>query len=53
MNFWNETTPDRVAVIDVNGTSYTVRELTERAHRTAHLLRESGLRDGDTVAVML
>lgn len=55
MNFWHavSASPEALAVTDVDGTRYTVRQLTERAHRAAHLLQASGLRHGDVVAVML
>jgi fatty-acyl-CoA synthase len=47
-------TPDRPAVIiHPAGTIVTFKEMEERANRLAHLFRDAGLVEGDTVAVLM
>jgi long-chain acyl-CoA synthetase len=48
-----EADPDRIAVIDVDGSRTTFGELRALADRIAHGLRAQGLVEGDTVAVAL
>lgn len=45
--------PDRVAVVDVDGSSTTYGELARRVDRLSHAFAARGLRPGDTVAAML
>ncbi|MEU8204859.1 AMP-binding protein [Streptosporangium sp. NPDC049046] len=45
--------PDRVAVIDTDGTSMTFGELARRVNQLSRALRESGLRPGECVVAML
>lgn len=45
--------PERVGVVDATtGERYTYRELDRRANRTARLLREHGVEDGERVAAI-
>jgi long-chain acyl-CoA synthetase len=55
LGFWEiaDADPDRVAVVDVDGSTTTFGELRDLAHRIAHGLRACGLGTGDTVAVAL
>ena len=47
-------TPDKIAIVMAgSGRSYTFAEYEAQANRVAHLLRELGLRTGDTVALVL
>jgi long-chain acyl-CoA synthetase len=48
-----EVDPDRIAIIDVDGSQTTFGQLRELADRIAHGLRAQGLAEGDTVAVVL
>ncbi|MFH9817795.1 amino acid adenylation domain-containing protein [Streptomyces sp. NPDC017230] len=48
-----ETEPGRTAVVRTTGDTTTYGELAHAARRTAALLRENGVREGDTVAVTL
>jgi fatty-acyl-CoA synthase len=46
-------TPDRVGLVDADtGQEFTYAELERRANRTARLLRENGVGEGDRVAVI-
>ena len=45
--------PGRIAVVDVDGSQTTFRQLREQADRIAHGLRAQGLVEGDVVAVVL
>jgi amino acid adenylation domain-containing protein len=45
--------PERVAVLDPDGTALTYRELNERASRIAGFLAEQGVRAGDRVGLAL
>ena len=45
--------PDRVAVVDPDGTTLTYRALKERADRIAALLRSRGVEPGDRVGLLL
>lgn len=45
--------PERVAVVDPDGTALTYRELSERASRVAGFLAEQGVRAGDRVGLAL
>ena len=45
--------PDRVAVVDPDGTSLTYRELNHRASCVAGMLRARGVRAGDRVGLLL
>ncbi|MFF2523474.1 amino acid adenylation domain-containing protein [Streptomyces liangshanensis] len=47
------TDPDRTAVVGATGEPLTYGELGDAARRIATLLRENGVREGDTVAVTL
>lgn len=47
------TAPDRAAVIMQDGGTLSYRELEVRANQGAHLLRESGLKQGDGLAILL
>jgi acyl-CoA synthetase (AMP-forming)/AMP-acid ligase II len=44
--------PDRVAIVDVDGTTRTYRELAERARRLANVLAARGVGAGDRVALL-
>lgn len=48
-----ETEPDRTAVVRETGGTLTYAELADAARRIAALLRDHGVREGDTVAVTL
>ncbi|MBL1100553.1 non-ribosomal peptide synthetase [Streptomyces coffeae] len=48
-----ETEPDRTAVVRTTGDTLTYGELAHTALRIAALLRDHGVREGDTVAVTL
>jgi len=45
--------PERVAVVDPDGTALTYRELNERAKRIAGFLAKQGVRAGDRVGLVL
>lgn len=45
--------PQRLALVDPDGTEYSAGELLGRANRLVHALRSMGLRAGDTVAAVL
>lgn len=45
--------PDRIAVVDVDGTALTFEELDDRAERVAAFLRSRGVRPGDRVGLIL
>ncbi|MFI5953183.1 AMP-binding protein [Cryptosporangium sp. NPDC051539] len=47
-----EQQPDRIAVIDPDGTTTTYRELHERANQIAHALRAAGLGSGARIALL-
>lgn len=55
LGFWAiaEHDPHRPALVDPTGTTYSYRELDERANRVANGLRAMGLRPGDGVAIVL
>jgi hypothetical protein len=55
LGFWAiaEHDPHRPALVDPAGTTYSYRELDERANRVANGLRAMGLRPGDGVAIVL
>jgi len=48
-----DASPERVAIIDVDGSETTFGQLRDLANRISHGLRAQGLVDGDTVAVAL
>src|SRR5580658_9947934 len=48
---WAELTPDRVAIYDYTGQDRTFGELNANANRVARLLRQAGLKAGDSVAL--
>ncbi|MEW2219649.1 amino acid adenylation domain-containing protein [Streptomyces sp. NPDC006990] len=48
-----ENEPDRVAVVRAGGDTLTYGELADTARRITALLREHGVREGDTVALTL
>ncbi|WP_443054463.1 amino acid adenylation domain-containing protein [Streptomyces sp. NBC_00334] len=48
-----ETEPGRVAVVSTGGDTLTYGELADTARRITALLREHGVREGDTVALTL
>jgi len=48
---WAELTPDRVAIYDYTGQDRTFGELNANANRVARLLRQVGLKPGDSVAL--
>lgn len=51
---WGIKTPEHPAVVlDATGESITHGELNDRSNAVAHLLRTSGLSQGDTVAVLM
>jgi amino acid adenylation domain-containing protein len=45
--------PERIAVVDPDGSSCTYRELDDRANRIAGMLRARGVAPGDRVGVLL
>ena len=45
--------PDRVAVVDADGSELTYAELNERADRVAAMLASRGVEAGDRVGVVL
>jgi long-chain acyl-CoA synthetase len=53
--FWAAATtePDRIAVIDPDGTEWTAGEVHTQANQLVHFLRERGLQPGDPVAMLL
>jgi long-chain acyl-CoA synthetase len=55
LGFWEiaDAGPERVAVIDVDGSETTFGQLRDLANRISHGLCAQGLVDGDTVAVAL
>jgi len=55
VGFWKlaEADPDRLAVVDPDGTEHTAGEVLARANRLVHGLRSLGLEHGDTVSTML
>ncbi len=55
LGFWEiaDADPDRVAVVDVDGSSTSFGQLRDLVHRISHGLRAQGLVAGDTVAVAL
>jgi long-chain acyl-CoA synthetase len=48
-----EASPDRVALVDADGTEVSAGDLAARANQVAHGLRAAGLDNGDTVAVVV
>ncbi|MBM4762861.1 medium-chain fatty-acid--CoA ligase [Bacillus sp. B15-48] len=55
-DYWNMSVlsfPDKIAVIDVQGSQYTYAELNEAAGKTAAYLKEVGVKPGDFVSVQL
>jgi long-chain acyl-CoA synthetase len=48
---WARLQPDRVAIYDYTGQDRTFGELNANANRVARLLRDAGLRAGDSVAL--
>ncbi|OSC49354.1 hypothetical protein B5181_41010, partial [Streptomyces sp. 4F] len=48
-----EAEPDRAAVVRTTGDTLTYGELAHAARRIAAMLRDHGVREGDTVAVTL
>lgn len=44
--------PQRVVVRQPDGSTMTAAELTDLVHRTAHVLRERGVRQGSTVSIL-
>jgi long-chain acyl-CoA synthetase len=48
---WAKLQPDRVAIYDYTGQNRTFGELNANANRVARLLRRSGLKSGDAVAL--
>ncbi len=49
---WAQAQPHKVAVYELNGRRRTFRELNAYANRVARLLRKSGLKPGDAVALI-
>ncbi len=49
---WAELQPDRIAVYDYTEQNRTFGELNAMANRVARLLRDAGLRKGDSVALL-
>lgn len=55
-DYWNMaalSAPEKVAVIDRQGTSYTYAELDDLAGRIASFLKETGVKPGDFVSLQL
>jgi len=55
-DYWNMavlSAPEKVAVIDLQGTRYTYAELDEAAGRVAAFLKENGVAPGDFVSIQL
>jgi len=55
LGFWRvaEADPERITLVEPDGTEHTAGELLAGANRTAHGLRAIGLGRGDTVATLL
>jgi long-chain acyl-CoA synthetase len=49
---WADVQPHKVAVYELNGRKRTFRELNANANRVVRLLREAGLKPGDSVALL-
>ena len=47
------TFPDRTAIVDVDGSSLTYRQLNEQSARLAGTLAARGIRPGDRVGILL
>jgi long-chain acyl-CoA synthetase len=50
--FWAARQPDKVAVFEMSGPTRTFGELNANANRIARLLRDQGLKPGDSVALL-
>ena len=55
VGFWAiaDATPERLAIVDPEGTTWTFGELEQRSNQLAHGLRGLGLQRGDGVAIVL
>ncbi|HEY4419471.1 MAG TPA: AMP-binding protein, partial [Pseudonocardia sp.] len=55
LGFWEiaDADPERLAVVDVDGSRTTFGQLRDLANRISHGLRAQGLAEGDTVAIAL
>jgi long-chain acyl-CoA synthetase len=55
VNFWQwaESDPERIAIVEVDGSTISYRQLADRVHQTAWALQASGMRQGDTIATLL
>lgn len=55
MGFWNLAAedPERLAVVDPDGTEYCAGDLLERCNQLVHALRALGVQPGDAVAAVL
>ena len=50
---WAGADPERIAVIETDGTKVTYGQLATRAHQTAHKLKAMGLKHGDSIVTLL
>jgi long-chain acyl-CoA synthetase len=55
LGFWNQAkaNPNRIALVDVDGTAITSGELLARSNRLVHGLRALGLKRGDCITTVL